>query len=420
MALQHLREGDATGAAASFEAAAEHGRRCGDPDLAVLGMLGRGQALIRQMRITEGIPFLDEAMVAVETDEVSPVVIGIVYCGVIESCRNVFDVQRARAWTAVLSHWCDTQPDLVPFRGECLVRRAELMQMQGAWDDALEELDRASRVRAERGSGSIMGQALYATAEVLRLRGQLAEAEDTYREANRFGHTPQPGLALLHLAQGDTSVAVESIVRFSDEVQDASGRAVLLPAYVDIMLAAGDVPRAEQAADELSKLAARFGSPYLTAVAERTRGAVLLVSGNPHNALETLHAAWHRLRELDTPYEAARVRLLIARVKRSMGDGDGAEMEIDAVQWIAQQLGATFGEHLTSAMNRSARVDHGLTPRELEVLHLLAGGKTNRDIASALIISERTVDRHVSNILGKLGVPSRTAATAYAYEHHLI
>ncbi|MBI4218737.1 MAG: DNA-binding response regulator [Chloroflexi bacterium] len=419
-AIRRLDEGDAARAYATFSQVARIGDRFQDRDLMTLGRLGRGQSLVR-MGKAGGVPLLDEAMVAVTSGEVSAIVSGIVYCAVIEACLEIFDLPRAQEWTNALSRWCDAQPDLVPYRGQCMVRRAEIMQLRGAWEDAIEEARRACEWLSEPRDPAV-GAAYYRRAELHRLRGEFAEAEGAYRQASRWGRAPEPGLPLLRLAQDQVDAARAAIRRAAGEVQDRTARSRILAASVEISLVAGDVPAARAAATELAEFAAGFEALFLDAVSAQATGAVHSAEGNPRDALITLRQAWTAWQKLEAPYEAARVRLLIGLACRQLGDEDGAEMEFDAARRVFARLGAAPDLARVKALSRkgTGRAPGGLTAREVEVLRLVAAGKTNREIASTLVISERTVARHVQNIFARLGVGSRSAATAYAFKQHVI
>jgi DNA-binding CsgD family transcriptional regulator len=422
VAARSIFEGDNTSASATFAQAAKIADRFGDRDLVTLARVGQGRALLRLGETAAGVALLDEVMAAVDAGELSAVVAGDVYCTVIEGFQEIFDLSRAQAWTAALSNWCASQPDLVAYRGQCLVHRAEIMQLHGAWRDAMDEAERAAE-RILKGPDHVAaGAAFYQQGELHRLRGKFAEAEDAYRQASRWGREPQPGLSRLRLAQGQVDAAAVAIRRVVDEASDRLTRSNLLAAYVEIMLAAGDVRAARAHADELSAIAADLGAPLLGAVAAHANGAVLLGEGNPPAALAALRGAWTAWQELEAPYEAARVRVLLGLACRQLGDHEGAEMELDAARGVFRRLGAVPDLARVQALSRKAapKAKGGLTAREVQLLRLVAAGKTNRAIAAELVLSERTVDRHVSNIFTKLGVSSRAAATAYAYQHQLI
>ena len=421
VAFQRAFEGDWPDAYAIAGRAVAIGLRFGDVDLVTLARNIQGRALIAQGDTTAGMTLLDEAMVAVMADEVSEIVAGSVYCSVIEACQEVFDLRRAQEWTAALTHWCDAQPDLVPFSGNCLVHRAEIMQLHGEWPGARGAARRACERLLPRAQPAV-GAAFYQEAELHRLCGEFAQAEEGYRQASRWGREPQPGLARLRLIQGQADAAEAAIRRVVDGTEGRVARARLLPAHVEIMFAAGDVLAARAAADELSELAADLDAPLLHALASDAEGAVLLLEGDAQAAHGRLRDAWTAWQELEVPYEAARTRVLIALACRQLGDTESAEMELDAACWTFEQLGAA--PDLARAQALSGKLvtspAGGLTARELEVLRLVATGKTNRSIAADLFLSEKTVARHVSNIFAKLDVSSRAAATAYAYEHDLV
>jgi len=421
-ALPVMFQGDPESVYASFVQAGQMAERFDDPDAAMLARLTRGQALILQQRIGEGMTLLDEVMVAVTADEVSPILAGIAYCQVIDLCHRVFDLRRAREWTEALSRWCDSQPDLVPYRGNCLVHRCEIFRLQGAWDDALNAAQRACGWLAGPPEWDTLGSAYYQLGEIQRLRGEFAEAEGSYRQASLAGREPEPGMSLLRLAQGRTDVALAAIGRVMKERQDPIHRSKLLPAYVEIMLEANDLTAARAAADELAQIAEQVDVPYLSALAAHASGAVLLSEGDSSASLIELRRAYTSWRDLDAPHQAARIRVLMGVACRDLGDGAGAELEFEAARGVFEQLGATPDvRHVTGLLGvLPSPATSELSPREIEVLDLVAAGKTNRAIATELYISEKTVARHVSNIFTKLGLSSRSEATAYAYKNGLV
>jgi len=420
-ALRLLGEGDARGALDIFDHAGAIGDRFQDTDLMTLTRLGRGQSLIQLGEAHQGLDLLDEAMAAVDSGIISPVVVGIIYCAVIEACLEIFDLRRAHEWTEALSDWCASQPDLVPFRGQCLIRRSEIMQLHGEWPDAMEEANRASELLSTTRGDSAAGAAFYQLGELYRLRGDFLNAEEAYRQAGNWRRSPQPGLALLRLAQSQVDTAKISIHRALEDSKTPKARTRILPAYVEIMIEAKELPKARAAADELIKLGLDMDAPLLQALAAQADGAVLLSQGETTLALDRLHhalAIWNRLA---APYECARVRFLIGKASDEIGDKETMKMEFEGARLTFRQLKAQPDIDRVDALmrNKKTRKNHGLTSRELQVLRSIATGKTNKTIAAELFVSERTVDRHVSNILSKLNLPSRAAATAFAYEHGL-
>jgi len=345
-----------------------------------------------------------------------------VYCSVISACHMLFDLARAQEWTLAFERWCAAQPDLVSFRGHCLLRRSEILQFHGAWDAALEEARRAhgrvEHAAADRDAALIA----YQIAELMRLRGAADEAEDWYRRASQLGRNPQPGLALLRLAQGQTPAADAAIRLALRDTRDRRARVFVLIAAVEVLLAAGALDDAAAASAELSQLAAVTDTPFLRASAAQAAGAVALSRQQEDEALRWLGRAADLWRQLDAPYPLARTRLLVGQVYRTLRDREGSDLEFDAAEETFERLGATVDLRSLGELRGGAARDHGggLTGREVEVLRLVATGATNRAIAARLRISEKTVARHISNIFTKLDLPSRAAATAYAYEHKLV
>ncbi len=421
--------GDNDKAVSHFAGAIDTARRFGETELMALALLGRGQALIQRELISEGTELLDESMVAVTAGELSPIVSGIVYCAVITTCQRTFDFRRAHEWTVALNAWCTSQPELVAFRGQCRVHRSEIMQLRGEWQLALEEAECV----CQQQTGSIAGRAYYQRAEIHRLRGEFGQAEKMYREACNQGHEGQPGLALLRLSQGAPDAAEAAIRRAAAEIGAAPGpggkteRAEVLGAFVEITLATGNIDAAGSAADELSRLAEAINAPFLRALSAHATGFVKLAQDDAHGALTSLREAWTFWQQLEAPYPSARVQTLIGRACGALGDPDTAQLHLDSAGAIFERLGAMPDrarlQSAEASQPQSAQASQlpeavsRLTEREREVLTLIASGKTNRQIAAELTISEHTVARHVSSIFNKLGVASRTAASAFAFKY---
>jgi DNA-binding CsgD family transcriptional regulator len=420
--------GDHEAGRAAAAEAGKIGERHADSDLIALARSFEGRALMRLGRLVEGLPLLDEAMLGVTSGRLSPLVTGLIYCGAIAACQQSYAHDRAREWTAALHGWCAAQPQMATFAGACLVHRSEIMQLGGAWPEALEEARRAA-THLSRTKDVEAGNAFYQEGELHRLAGQPAEAEAAYTRASEHARDPQPGLALLRMAQGRLDVAEAAMRRVLAATADPLKRTRYLPAHVEIMLARGDLEEARRASDELGALAERFGMELLGAAAEHARGAVALAARDARGAIEPLRRAQETWLRAGAPYLAARARLLVAKAFQALGDQDGALLEQAGARKVFVELGAAPDVAAADALAAPTKPGPGPAPvtdtgglsaRELEVLRLVASGKTNKEIARGLFVSERTVDRHVSNIFVKLEVPTRAAATAWAYRRGLI
>jgi DNA-binding CsgD family transcriptional regulator len=420
-ALQLLDSGDVAGAIELFEEIQALGLRFGDKDLITMGCLGYGTALIRRGDIPDGTARLDEAMISVLSNEVSPLVAGTVYCVVVEVCQAIFDLQRAHEWTAALTQWCNDQPGIVPFRARCQVYRAELMQLHGDWQGALEVALDAERRLSGPPAHPAVSEAYYQQGELHRLRGSVADADEAFKQAEEKGRRPEPGRALLRLAQGRPDAAAIAIKHALNETADDVTRARLLVAAVEIFAAVNDSSACRNALNQLTLFASSFDSHWLNASVAQATGMMSLAEGDPNAGASSLRSALADWQRLDAPYQAARTRVLLARTATLLGDSETAAAQLEMARRAFIDLGAVAeASRVVGTIDPQGKDVHGLTVREVEVLRLLARGLTNRAIATNLTISEKTVANHVGNILGKLGVSSRSAATAFAYESGLV
>jgi DNA-binding CsgD family transcriptional regulator len=396
----------------------EIGRRFGDADLVAIGLMSQGRLLLHVGAVREGLALLDEAMVGIAAGELSPIIAGMIYCSVIEACQEVSDLERAEVWTSALSRWCDLQPGLVTYTGQCAVHRGQIMRLHSAFPQALEEFQLAHRRYAVSGWSPAAGLALAERGDVHRVLGEYTAAEEAYRQAARFGHDPQPGLALLWLARGRTTAALAAVRRLLGEAGGSGQRSRLLPAAVQVLVASGEVDEARAAAEELARIADNFGCTALRAMSGYASGLAELASAAPAAALTAARRAWELWHELGSPYEAARARLLMGTCFRALADEESATTALLAARQTFEELGAQ--PQMIEADKLLQHTVGGLTRREVEVLRLVAAGRSNPEIARELVLSEKTVARHLSNIFTKLDVSSRTAAAAYAFAHELV
>jgi len=420
VAYRHLAARELDAAAAAARDAGSIATALGDRDLEALAQSVLGRILLRQGHVERGLALLDLSTVTASGSGIAPNVAGVVYCAAISACNRVFALDRAREWTAALARFCEAQPQLVTFSGTCLVHCSEVHQTSGDWPAATRDAEQACE-RAPRPPSVDRGplaQALYQRAELKRASGDFAAAEELYSAASEHGREPQPGLCLLRLAQGKHDAAVAAIRRVLAATTEPEARLGLLPAGIEVLLAVGELDEARELVVELQAAAERYKMDVLGAMAARGLGALRLAEGDARGALAPLRTAFETWRRLGAPYLAARVRLDLATACRSLGDLEGAELELRSARSCFEKLGARHDlERLDGKATRPAA--GGLSARELEVLRLVAEGKTNKTIAAELCLSEKTVDRHVSNIFVKLDVSSRAAATAYAYRHKL-
>jgi ATP/maltotriose-dependent transcriptional regulator MalT len=401
----------------------DSGRRFGDPSLRALAVMAEGRIRVRQGDVAMGMRLLDQAMLAALSDEIDPGWAGNIYCHLMRACYELADWRRAAEWTEATARWCEAMPGAGPFIGHCRVHRAQVLHIQGRWDEAEAEASRVCN-EVQHFDVSTIGGAHYQLAELRRLRGDLDGAEDAYRRAHELGTSPQPGLSLLRLQQGKTRAALAAIqAALAGGSPDRHVNARLNEALVDIAIAAGALDTAREGAARLRETAEFFGGPALAAAAHRTAGLVALADGDYQGALHELNMAIGCWQGLDAPYEIARVRCHLSRAYAALGDDESARLERDTALRVFERLGASPELALARSPVAASAIPGGLTPREYEVLVMAAQGQSNQEIARTLVLSIRTVERHLANIYEKLGLnghSARAAAVGFAYREGLI
>lgn len=421
-----LREAEMSHGAGELDRAVDNttialalGRKLRSADLEAEGLQTMGRLLIDQGRHRDGLAHLDEAMLLAVEGRLGPYAAGKVYCSLVGACEDLGDLRRAAEWTEATARWSEQNPSAL-FPGLCRVKRAEVLGWAGDWARAEQE----ARLACEELDAVKVGSAAAAWVEIGEIRrrlGDLDGAEEAFRHVQELCCTPSAGLALLRLAQGRLDTAVAIITRAIDEqTWSALARARLLPAKVQVSVAAGDLEAARSAADELDAIAERYESPMFLAAAALARGRFRLAAGDAAGAGAALRGAIERWHELDVPYEKATAQVLLGQACRQAGDEDGAVAFFAAAASVFERLGAVIDARQTRDLHRRTVLPGGLTEREAEVLRLLAGGGTNKEIAAQLHLSDKTIARHVSNIFVKIGVSTRSAATAFAFEHHIV
>lgn len=412
--------GDPEGSLELAERAAALARRLRDGSGLAMAIHTEGMAHLSAGRIAQGLTLLDEAMTSVLAGEVDPYLTGVVYCNVIGACLEIADLRRASEWSIAARDWCDSLAADSPFHSLCRVNRAQVARFSGAWAEAEAEASLAAEQMEQVDSAEI-GSALAELGEIRRRRGDLDGSAVAFDRARAHGADPQPGRALLALARGRNREAAAELRSARERAQTVPERVRLLAACVEVSIASGEPAEAKACAAELREVTAALTTPALEAMADHADGAVLLAQGDPEAALPPLRRACAAWADLHFPYEHARSRQVLGTAMRAAGDEEGGMGELREAGEAFARLGARLDVAAVGALLRpDDALPAGLSAREGEVLRLVASGKTNRDIAVELVLSEHTVGRHLQNIYSKIGVSSRAAATAFVFEHGLV
>jgi DNA-binding CsgD family transcriptional regulator len=394
-------------------------RRLESTDLEAEALQTLARVLIDLGRVQEGLAHFDEAMLFAIEGRLGPYSTGKVYCSLISACEELGDLSRAAEWTDATSRWACDHPFAV-FPGICRVHRASALSWRGQL--ALAETE-ATKACAELVTIHLpnAGAAFAEVGDIRRRLGDLVGAEAAFAKSEELCGRTCPGVALLRLAQGHTDAAVRIITGcLRDAAWNRLARARMLPAHVQISIAAGDLATAKTSADELDAIAVEVDTTLFHAFALLARGRVLLAEQDHSGAAVRLRDALALWKALGVPYEVASTATLLGHALRQGGDDEAARASFTAAGALFEEIGARLDARLTRDFHSVARAPAGLTAREVDVLQLLAAGHTNKDIASHLFLSQKTVSRHLSNIFAKLGVSSRSGATAFAFEHHVV
>jgi len=401
------------------ERAVELGRATGHADLTAMALQAKGRALVACGRLDEGIVALDEAMVAVVNGELTPLFTGWVYCNALSTCHDLADLTRAIQWSESAMRWCDDLREGRLYPGICRLHVVELATLRGTWETAAVMAQQACEELTSH-DPRYAGVAHYLIGELHRMAGDLDLAEEAFTSAHQLGRVPQPGLARVRLAQGRFDAAVNGLRLALEPVPLAPlRRTELLAALADAQLAVGDIDAAAAAAAEMTEVVHGSASVYLDAVTRTTEAQVLLARGDALASCRRAGEAVERFQALGLPYDGARAREVRGAAAQVINELDTAQLELAAARETFQRLGAEPDARRVAALLGQAPPSP-LSSREIEVLRLVARGGTNKEVAGELLVSEHTVARHLSNIYTKLGVGSRSAATAFAYERSLI
>ncbi|MDQ4097034.1 MAG: LuxR C-terminal-related transcriptional regulator [Actinomycetota bacterium] len=421
-----VAESDFAAGAGALEDAVTHaeravklGRTTGHANLTAMALQANGRALVACGRLDDGITALDEAMVAVVNRELTPLFTGWVYCNALSTCHDLADLTRAIEWSDSAMRWCDDLREGRLYPGICRLHVVELAMLRGTWESAAAMAQQACDELSSH-DPRYAGEAHYLIGELHRMAGDLDLGEEAFTRAHQLGRVPQPGLGRVRLAQGRLDAAVNGL-RLALEPPPLAPlrRTELLAALTEAHLAVGDTDAASAVAAAMADVVVGAASVYLDAVKRTTQAQVLLARDDALAACRCAGEAVARFHALGLPYDEARAREIRGAAARVIDELDTAQLELTAAHDTYQRLGAEPDERRVAAL-LGEPPPSPLSSREIEVLRLVARGGTNKEVAGELVVSEHTVARHLSNIYTKLGVGSRSAATAWAYERSLM